>query len=292
MSDLTARLTRLVQSTPAEITAVNRGYTAASRLLVKFSDGRRAFVKVATDDLTASWLRDEYRVYSHVKGSFMAEMLAWDDDGEHPMLVLEDLSGAVWPQSWTDITIEAVLETLRQIGNSPVAQGMPSLETLRPDPSSWRSVAANPETFLSLSLCTKQWLNKALPALIEAEESADLSGSKLLHLDVRSDNICFIGDRVVLVDWNWACVGNSLLEIIFWLPSVRLEGGPLPEQIIAADPSLVAFVAGFWACRADLPPPYTGATVRDLQLRQLSVALPWCAKLLQLPPPDKIATVL
>lgn len=286
MSDLTARLTRLMQSTPVEITAVNRGYTAASRLLVEFSDGRRAFVKVATDDLTASWLRDEYRVYSQVKGSFMAKMLAWDDGCEHPLLVLEDLSGAVWPQSWTGKTINAVLQTLKQIGNSPVPQGMPSLETLRPNPSSWQSVAADPETFLSLNLCTKQWLNDALPALIDAEENAILSGSKLLHLDVRSDNICFIGDRVVLVDWNWACVGNSLLEIVFWLPSVRLEGGPLPEQIIAGDPSLVAFVAGFWACRAGLPPPYAGATVRELQFRQLSVALPWCANLLQLPPPN------
>jgi len=281
--DLSARLKRLLGATPLKMTEVTRGYTAASRLLVEFSDGRRAFVKVATDALTAGWLRDEYRIYKHVQGSFMPAMLAWED-GEHPLLVLEDLSLALWPQSWTNKSIAAVLDTLKLVGDSPVPKGMPSLETLRPDPSSWRSIAANPENFLSLKLCTARWLENALPTLIEVEESAILSGSKLLHLDVRSDNICFVGNRVVLVDWNWACVGNSLLEIVFWLPSVHLEGGPLPEQIVAGEPSLVAFVAGFWACRAGLPPPYSGATVRDLQLRQLKVALPWCAKLLQLPP--------
>ena len=139
---------------------------------------------------------------------------------------------------------------------------------------------------MSLGLCSADWLNDALPTLITAENRAVLAGSELLHLDVRSDNICFLGDRVVLVDWNWACVGNSMLDVMFWLPSLKLEGGPPPEQIIEGDPNLVALVAGFWAYRAGMSPPYSTSAVRELQRKQLEVALPWSANLLRLPPPD------
>jgi hypothetical protein len=38
---------------------------------------------------------------------------------------------------------------------------------------------------------------------------------------------------------------------------------------------LVAFVAGVWAAVAGLPPPETAPTVREVQRRQLAVALDW-----------------
>lgn len=61
--------------------------------------------------------------------------------------------------------------------------------------------------FVSLGLCSLEWLETALPVLMEAEKDAVLDGKELVHLDIRSDNICFVGDRVVLVDWNWELVG-------------------------------------------------------------------------------------
>jgi hypothetical protein len=125
-----------------------------------------------------------------------------------------------------------------------------------------------------------------LPLLIAADKSAPLAGSELVHMDVRSDNICFIGDRTILVDWNWACVGNGVFDLILWLPSLRLEGGPDPQSIVSGEADLVALMTGYFAYRAPLPPPHPNSKVRDLQLEQLKVSLPWCANVLGLPRPN------
>ena len=61
-----------------------------------FEDGRTAFAKVATDELTASWLRDEHVVYQHLLGApFVPGYIGFHDDGEFPVLALEDLSGTI-----------------------------------------------------------------------------------------------------------------------------------------------------------------------------------------------------
>jgi aminoglycoside phosphotransferase (APT) family kinase protein len=106
----------------------------------------------------------------------------------------------------------------------------------------------------------------------------------VLHFDVRSDNLCFVGDRVVLVDWNLACVGNGRFDVAFWLPSLKLEGGPDPWHVLPDAGPLAAAVAGFFAARAGLPRPPGAPTVREFQLAQLRVALPWAARELGLEP--------
>ena len=47
------------------------GYTLMERWLVEREDGLRAFAKVAVDEPTAGFLRDEHRVYSEVEGGFL-----------------------------------------------------------------------------------------------------------------------------------------------------------------------------------------------------------------------------
>jgi hypothetical protein len=36
---------------------------------------------------------------------------------------------------------------------------------------------------------------------------------------VRSDNLCFVDGRTVLVDWNLACTGDGCFDVAFWLPA-------------------------------------------------------------------------
>src|SRR5207302_5996716 len=116
-------------------------------------------------------------------------------------------------------------------------------------------------------------------------EEAPLEGDDLLHFDVRSDNLCFVGGRAVLVDWNLACRGNGWFDVAFWLPSLRLEDGPQPWEVLPDAGALAAVVAGFFAARAGLPPPSGAPTVREFQLRQLEVALPWATRELGHAPP-------
>ena len=69
------------------------------------------------------------------------------------------------------------------------------------------------------------------------------------------------------------------------LPSLKLEGGPDPWELVPDSQGFAALMAGFFAARAGLPPPPTAPTVREFQHRQAEVALPWAARELGLPPP-------
>ena len=153
----------------------------------------------------------------------------------------------------------------------------------------WREVERDPEPFLSLGLCSRSWLSTHLPALCDAAERAPFEGNDLLHLDVRSDNIALRDGRALLVDWNWACAGNALVDLAAWVPSLHVEGGPAPEEVVDGDgvPELAASLAGFFAARAGLRPPATAPRVRVVQREQLSVALPWACRALELPEPDR-----
>ena len=277
---------RLLAAEPASSRPVEGGYTHNVRRVVTLADGRTAFVKAAVDELSAEWLRSEHRAYSALSSApFLPRLLGWADDGKRPVLVLEDLSGAVWPPPWTHEYVEAVLTALRQVAATPPPRGLPSLEEEREELSGWRTVEREPGPFLGIGLCTPAWLAKALPVFRAAEEACVLDGSSLLHLDVRSDNICFLGDQAMLVDWNHAAVGNPELDVAAWLPSLHAEGGPAPDAVIAAAPEAAAFWCGFFAARAGLSPPATAPHARDVQLAQLRSALPWAARALGLPSP-------
>lgn len=266
---------------------VGGGYTRnTQRWRVELEDGRSIFVKLALDDLAAGWLRDERRVYAAVEAEFLARFLGWYDH-EVTFLVLEDLAGAHWPPPWRAGDVDAAHAALDAIHATAPPSGLPALEGLRDRLNGWVDVAADPEPFLSTGLCSAAWLEAALPVLEEAAASCGLGGDTFLHLDFRSDNLCLAGTRVVVVDWNHACVGNGELDLAAWLPSLRLEGGPEPWELMPESNGLAALLAGFFAARAGLPPPPTAAPrVRDFQGRQAEVALPWAARELGLTLPS------
>ena len=283
------RALKRLRSAPVAWKPVTRGgYTPARRWIVTLEDGRTAFVKVATDELTASWIRDEHVTYSLLRGApFMPGYVGWADDGEHPVLALEDLSGATWPPPWDRAMVDAVLASLQAVAATPPPEGTPfAADDAREIGGGWEEVVRDPSPFLSLGLCEPAWLGSHLTALRAAAADAPFAGEALLHLDVRSDNICLHDGRAVLVDWNLVTVGNPQLDVAFWLPSLEAEGGPAPEDVLPdADPRLVAAVAAFFCARAGRPPIPTAPRVREVQLVQARTALPWAARTLGLPPP-------
>lgn len=286
-----ARALKKVRAAPVAFGPITTGsHTPARRWLVTLDDGRRAFVKVATDELTASWLRDEHLVYSLLRGApFMPGYLGWYDDGRRPVLAIEDLSGAAWPPPWTRERIDLVLGCLREVAATPPPEGLPqAADDHLGVRAGWAEVAADRRPFLALGLCSPDWLEAHLPALRSAAEAAPLAGEALLHFDVRSDNVCFRDGRAVLVDWNWTSVGNPLVDVAFWLPSLHAEGGPPPEEVVPPSEDLAATAsacAGFFGAHAGRPPIPTAPHVRRLQLEQARTALPWAARALGLPEP-------
>lgn len=285
-AEVVASVTRAAGRAPAEWRrVVGGGYTPAERWIVEFADGSRAFAKVGVTELVAGWLRRERRAYGEVVGPFMPRLLGWSD-GPAPVLLLEDLSDATWPPPWDSGLVERTLATLELVASTPCPSWATPLHGLDELFSGWSRIAANPRPFLGLGLVSEPWLEAALPTLVAQEHPPEFEGTALLHVDVRSDNLCFAGDRTLLVDWNLIGRGNPLFDVAAWLPSLQFEGGPVPEAVSAEAGVFAGALAGYFCSRAPLPNIPDAPHVRRVQLEQATTSLPWAARHLGLPPPD------
>ncbi len=289
--ELVDRITRLAGGSPVAWVRRTGGYTPAERWVATLPDGSSVFIKMATTRLTARWLRQEVRIYESLNVRCVPNVLAWEEHEERPLLVMQDLTYAHWPPPWTHRNVEAVLEALAEVAAAPVPGHLPAAsDTLLASGAHWGAVADDPADFLSLGLCSVAWLERSLPTLLAAEARAPVAGDALLHLDVRSDNLCFGDeDEAILIDWSHASRGAAKLDVAFLLPSLQFEGGPAPETVMPAEPEYAAFVSGFFAGRAGQPVIPLAPFVRRVQREQLSTALPWAIRALELPPLDGAA---
>jgi hypothetical protein len=155
------RLANLMGRHPVSWSKVGGGYTPAGRWIVEFNDGSTAFAKIGTTPNTSEWLRVEHRMYSQIDAPWLPEFLGWDDDGDAPILVSEDLSRAHWPPPWKPGNVDAVLRALDEISRTTPPEGTPVIDTVRM--SGRFDVEKNPAEFLSLRLCTSEWLEESLP---------------------------------------------------------------------------------------------------------------------------------
>lgn len=273
---LEQRLAALVGAEPLDWTPRAGGYSTAERYTVTLDDGRRVFAKAAEAKHMADWLRREHEVYSSLEGSFIPQLIGFDDDGGRPLLVIEDFSHADWTPRWTTERVALVHAALDELHEGPAPPNTHSVrDTYAEWFGRWGNVEADPEPFLSLGLRSPAWLEERLPAIIETADAAPVDGDAVIHLDVRSDNLCTVDGRAVLVDWNFVSFASPDLDLAGWACSLALEGGPKPWELLPDSPGFAAFVSGIFAAVAGLPPPETAPTVREGQARQLGVALDW-----------------
>jgi thiamine kinase-like enzyme len=280
--EIKSRIENLIGSPVESYRCAEGGYTPALRLVCRTVQSS-FFAKVGVTPLTNEFIRREIRVYNRVGGSFMPRLIAYEESENDPILIIEDLSSCDWTPSWNGRKVEMALKQIEAMHQS-AARIEPYSEILPAREHNWQQVAAAPGPFLSLGLVDAQWLDRALPILIENEERCPSSGDALCHWDLRSDNMCFANDRAVFVDWNLACLSNPKLDLGFWLPSLEYEGGPKPETILPEEAEIAAWVSGFFASRAGLPEIADAPRVRLVQRRQLETALPWAVREMDLPP--------
>jgi len=113
------------------------------------------------------------------------------------------------------------------------------------------------------------------------------SGDRLLHLDLRTDNMLLRPDgSVALVDWPWAAAGAPVFDLVGMLPSAVLDGAGDPDRLLlstgtgrCAAPEdvtcLVAAFAGRMVEHGQRPAPPGLRGIREFQQAQGRVAEDW-----------------
>ncbi|MEX2395273.1 MAG: class I SAM-dependent methyltransferase [Actinomycetota bacterium] len=283
--ELLSRAERLLGSRPASWRRGEGGYSIADRWSLSLEDGRKVFAKMAPTNDLAVGVRDEYRHMSMVDADFRCEIVAYED-AERPLLLLEDLSHAHWPPPWEPGEIERVRTTLERIWGLDASR-LSDASRLKVMFDHWNQIADDRSGFLSLGLVSPEWLDRNVDALRDAARGIRFDGDDFLHMDVRSDNLCISDDRVVFVDWNHAVRGRRELDLAGWLPALRLEGGPLPEEIERGLGPQAAGICGYFGWWAPQPISPGAPTVRRFQLRQLRITLPWACRELGIEQPDE-----
>ena len=248
------------------------------------ADGRRAFVKAVcadADPFTPGMHRREAVAVAQLpKALGSPRLLGSYDDGTWVALVLEDVEGRT-PELPQDIA--AVLAALDRLADVPAPDGLaPVAESLADDFGGWRRLAERDADL-------DPWAVAHLDQLVALEDRWPQAahGDRLLHLDLRTDNMLLRPDgTVALVDWAWAAAGNPVLDLICLLPSASMSGAGDPEDLVrstaaarAADADEVTCLVGAFCGRmedhARRPPPPALPTVREFQAAQARIGRAW-----------------
>ncbi len=281
-----ARISALAGAHATAFHDVAGGHTLAGRARVDFDDGRTLFAKWGTSERSSRCLREEWRIYGAIEAPFLPCVEGWEDDGEFPLLLLEDLASAYWAPPWRPGDLELVVATLHHVARTRAPAEVPAADIYRDSFSGWQRIAEDPEPLLKSGAVPQAWLDASLPGLVERERSIQLDGGDLIHLDARADNLCFKGDQPILFDWNWACRGRRSLDVGYFLATSM---APDIDALLPDDEGAFVLIAGHQASMFPQPPPAGTTGLRELQRRVFDSVLPWLIEREGLPPCDSVA---
>lgn len=270
------------------------GFSPGGAAVLTLADGRRVFVKTATDEPSptakAAHL-SEGRVMAHLGASVPAPRLLGDFEVEGwAVLVFEAILGTQPPLPWQKHDLERVLLTVAELGEMRgiAPAGIRTAEKATEELSGWAGIPGLLSTDASLAAKIPAWALSRLPFLAELERDwgRAAAGDSLVHGDIRSDNILLTEDKVYFVDWSWAMRGAAWIDLVAFLPSVAMQGGPAPWDVFDYQPTadgapasaVTAMLAGFTGMLLHnglQPPPAGLPTLRQFQLGQAEVALQW-----------------
>jgi aminoglycoside phosphotransferase (APT) family kinase protein len=273
------------------------GFSPGAAARLELADGGRAFVKAVSPEQNPD-SPGLYRAEAAITGRLPAEALApkllasFEDNEGWVALVFEDIDGWTPAQPWIPAELDRVLAALAQLAGAltpaPAGFGVPSIaEQLASEFRGWRLLAEAASDGDELD-GLDPWAQANLAELAELESRWEqaAAGDSLVHTALRADNLLLTDDRVYVVDWPGACTAQPWIDLIFMLPSIRLQQGPPPETIWAAHPmagqtdhgavtAVVAALAGYFTWKSRQPAPKGIPTVRDFQRAQAEITVAW-----------------
>jgi len=138
--------------------------------------------------------------------------------------------------------------------------------------------------------CSSSWVQAHGTALLAADRMPASKPPGLVHGDVRSDNLCIGADgRVRFVDWSHAGIGDPWLDLVDLLPTLRLEGGRAPAEVLTDPAELITYRAGATVARALGDRAVGPQWLLDVLRRLAAISLGWVCEVLALPRPDGAA---
>jgi len=267
------------------------GFSPGLAARVRTRYGRRCFVKAVSEAAnpdSPALHRREAEVVAALPREASVARLQWTyEEGGWVALGFQDIEGRMPAQPWRLDELRLVVDGLRRLH-----------DVLTPTPIASETAASGFATHIkgwdelkeSRAEGLDPWSSRNLERLIELEAKASsaASGQTLLNFDVRADNILIAGDRVYFVDWPWARVGAPFVEWIGLAPSVYMQGGPKPDELLRMVPlddvdgddvnAVIASLTGYFLAYSRQPPPPGIPTVRAFQAAQGEVALAWLRK--------------
>ncbi|HEU5367030.1 MAG TPA: phosphotransferase, partial [Ktedonobacterales bacterium] len=289
------------------------GYAPTPTFRLALADGRRAFFKGTnhtSNDYSRYALTVEERVYATLRdelGRWMPRHYATFRREDWHVLLLEDVGAASVPP-WTPQITRSIARALAAFHRSTLDGDAPAW-LQRPEISlnhlNWRQTVEESADLQQIAALAGDdapqalaWLQHASPLIERLTTQPALAEGPhaILHGDLRSDNLRFAGRRLALFDWPSISVGRPEWDIVGFAQSVTIEGGPLPEQILAwyseqlplspaAVESALAWWLMFFADRAWQPDIPGLPRLRRFQRQQLAVLTQWAARAFALPSP-------
>jgi hypothetical protein len=206
-------------------------------------------------------------------------------------LVLQDMAGRQPTLPWQAAELQQVVAVLDQLADAltPAPLAVPAVgERLGREFTGWQTLATTAGRDR-----LDPWSRRHLDQLAEMEEAwaEHAVGDTLLHADIRADNLLITDQGPVVVDWPWACRGAAFVDLVLFAPSVAMQGGLPPADLIASSRScraigrealapLVCATAGYLTEQSLRPPPPGLPTVRAFQAAQATIARGWLAELM------------
>lgn len=296
------------------------GYAPTPTFRLALADGRRAFFKGTnhtSNDYSRYALTVEERVYGELSSLLSQWMPRCEAAFRHEdwhVLLLEDVGPKSVPP-WTPQLTRSIARALAAYHRSTLGCEAPAWlrgsETVF-GRTSWRQVVEETEDLQQIAALAGNdapqalaWLQDASPLFEHLTTQPILvEGPRvILHGDLRSDNMRFSRGRLSLFDWPSITVGRPEWDIVGFAQSVTVDGGPLPEQVLAwyseqlpLSPAAVESVLAWWlmffanlAWRPDIPGL---PRLRRFQCQQLGVLTQWAARAFALPDPAWAAQLL
>ena len=237
---------------------VSGGFTPAKRGIVTLEDGAEVFVKIATDEDTAKWLRKEIKAYQKLIAigyRYIPILLSFKDD--ESAMAIEYLAGCNFENIWNKDKLDAVVKAQESLGH--LTSAFKDDDNFKSDDVmdlglKWPLLLDGDNLVKVNQKLSKLGFNinfsrEQIKLYQERHKSWSLKKDVLVHQDVRADNFGYdpITKEGKLVDWNWLSVGDASLDTTPLFVSMYKDGFDAyeyhPEKY---DEKMIIYLVGFW----------------------------------------------